>query len=128
MAKVTILFGVLLFLLGVVVWAATGRHAPTALIPAYLGIVLAILGLLARTRNQKRRMLMMHIAVTLGALGFLFTAKSIWDFIQLERGHPFMRPVAVEDKAAMSVMLLIYVLLCVRSFIKARRTPAALPG
>ena len=124
MAKVTILFGVLLFLLGVVVWAATGRHAPTALIPAYLGIVLAILGLLARTRNQKRRMLMMHIAVTLGALGFLFTAKSIWDFIQLERGHMFARPVAVEDKAVMSVMLLIYVLLCVRSFIKARRTPA----
>jgi len=125
MAKVTILFGVLLFLLGVVVWAATGRHAPTALIPAYLGIVLSILGLVARTENQKRRMIVMHIAVTLGALGFLFTAKSIWDFIQLERGHMFARPVAVEDTAAMSVMLLIYVLLCVRSFIKARRTPAA---
>ena len=125
MAKVTILFGVLLFLLGVVVWAATGRHAPTALIPAYLGIVLSILGLLARTENQKRRMIVMHIAVTLGALGFLFTAKSIWDFIQLERGHALARPVAVEDRAAMSVMLLIYVLLCVRSFIKARRTPAA---
>lgn len=125
MAKVTILFGVLLFLLGVVVWAATGRHAPTALIPAYLGIVLSILGLLARTENPKRRMLMMHIAVTLGALGFLATAKSIWDFIQMERGRSFARPVAVEDKAAMSVMLLIYVLLCVRSFIKARRTPAA---
>jgi hypothetical protein len=125
MAKVTILFGVLLFLLGVVVWAATGRHAPTALIPAYLGIVLSILGLLARTENPKRRMLMMHIAVTLAALGFLFTAKSIWDFIQMERGHFFARPVAVEDTAVMSAMLLIYVLLCVRSFIKARRTPAA---
>jgi multisubunit Na+/H+ antiporter MnhF subunit len=125
MAKVTILFGVLLFLLGVVVWVGTGRHAPTALIPAYLGIVLAILGLLARTENQKRRMLMMHIAVTLGLLGFLATAKSIWDFIQMERGHVFARPIAVEDKAVMSMMLLIYVLLCVRSFIKARRQPVA---
>ncbi len=121
MAKVTILFGVLLFLLGVVVWVATGRHAPTALIPAYVGIVLGILGLLARTDNAKRRMLVMHIAVTLGLLGFLGTAKSIWDFIQMERGQVFARPVAVEDKAVMSVMLLIYVLLCVRSFIKARR-------
>jgi len=121
MAKVTILFGVLLFLLGVVVWVATGRHAPTALIPAYVGIVLGLLGLLAKTENQKRRMLMMHIAVTLGLLGFLGTAKSIWDFIQMERGRVFARPVAVEDKAVMSVMLLIYVLLCVRSFIKARR-------
>jgi multisubunit Na+/H+ antiporter MnhF subunit len=125
MAKITILFGVLLFLLGVVVWVATGRHAPTALIPAYLGIVLSVLGLVARTQNQKRRMLMMHIAVTLALLGFLATAKSIWDFIQLERGHMFARPVAVEDKAVMSVMLLIYVLLCVRSFIKARRQPVA---
>ena len=123
MAKVTILFGVLLFLLGVVVWVATGRHAPTALIPAYVGIVLSILGLLARTENQKRRMLVMHIAVTLALLGFLGTAKSIWDFIELERGEPFARPIAVEDKAVMSMMLLIYVLLCVRSFIKARRQP-----
>jgi len=121
MAKVTILFGVLLFLLGVVVWVVTGRHAPTALIPAYVGIVLGILGLLARTENPKRRMLVMHIAVTLALLGFLGTAKSIWDFIQMERGRVFARPVAVEDKAVMSVMLLIYVLLCVRSFIKARR-------
>jgi hypothetical protein len=35
-----------------------------------------------------------------------------------------LRPIAVEDKAVLSMMLLIYVLLCVRSFIKARRTPA----
>jgi hypothetical protein len=87
--------------------------------------VLSVLGLLARTENPKRRMLMMHIAVTLGLLGFLGTAKSIWDFIQLERGRAFARPVAVEDRAVMSVMLLIYVLLCVRSFIKARRTTTA---
>ena len=122
MAKVTILFGVLLFLLGVVVWVATGKHAPTALIPAYVGIVLSILGLLARTENQKRRMLVMHIAVTIGLLGFLGTAMSIWDFIEMKRGRMFARPVAVEDKAVMSVMLLIYVLLCVRSFILARRS------
>jgi multisubunit Na+/H+ antiporter MnhF subunit len=125
MAKVTILFGVLLFLLGVVVWVATGKHAPTALIPAYVGIVLSILGLLARTENQKRRMLVMHIAVTIGLLGFLGTAMSIWDFIEMKRGRMFARPVAVEDKAVMSVMLLIYVLLCVRSFILARRSRLA---
>jgi hypothetical protein len=39
----------------------------------------------------------------------------------MERGHAMLRPIAVEDKAVFSMMMLIYVLLCVRSFIKARR-------
>jgi hypothetical protein len=124
MAKVTILFGLLLIVLGVVGFVGTGWKAPTALIPMYVGIVFTILGFLARRGSQKKRMLVMHIAVTLGALGFLGTAVSIWDFIQMERGHAMARPIAVEDRAVFSVMLLIYVLLCVRSFIKARRTPA----
>jgi hypothetical protein len=125
MAKVTILFGLLLMVLGVVGYVGTGWKAPTALIPMYIGIVFTILGFLARRGTQKKRMLVMHIAVTLGVLAFLGTAKSIWDFIQMERGVPMLRPIAVEDKAVMSVMMLIYVLLCVRSFIKARRQPEA---
>lgn len=125
MAKVTILFGLLLIVLGVVGYVGTGWRAPTALIPMYIGIVFAILGILARRGSQKRRMTIMHTAVTLGLLGFLATAKSIWDFIPMERGHAMLRPIAVEDKAVLSVMLLIYVLLCVRSFIKARKTREA---
>jgi hypothetical protein len=124
MAKVTILFGLLLIVLGVVGYVGTGRMAPTALIPTYVGIVFTILGLLARKGSQKKRMTIMHIAVTLGLLSFLATAKSIWDFIQMERGHAMLRPIAVEDKAVFSMMMLIYVLLCVRSFIKARRERA----
>jgi hypothetical protein len=124
MAKVTILFGLLLIMLGVIGYVGTGWRAPTALIPTYVGIVFTILGFLARRGSPKRRMLMMHIAVTLGVLGFLGTAKSIWDFIEMRRGHMMARPIAVEDKAVMALMMLIYVLLCVRSFIKARRTLA----
>ncbi|HEY1500607.1 MAG TPA: hypothetical protein VGF88_13585 [Acidobacteriaceae bacterium] len=125
MAKVTILFGLLLIVLGVVGYVGTGWKAPTALIPTYIGIVFTILGFLARKGSQKKRMLVMHIAVTLGALSFLGTAKSIWDFIQMERGRAMLRPIAVEDQAVFSVMMLIYVLLCVRSFIKARTQPVA---
>jgi multisubunit Na+/H+ antiporter MnhF subunit len=121
MAKLTIVFGSLLILLGLFGFVGTGSHAPTALIPAYVGIVLIILGFLANTPVQKRRMLFMHIAVTIGLLGFLGTVKSIYDFIRLEQGHQFLRPIAVQDKAAMSVILFFYVLLCVRSFINARR-------
>jgi len=123
MAKITILFGLLLIVLGVVGYVGTGWKAPTALIPMYVGIVFTILGFLARRGSQKKRMTVMHIAVTLGALGFLGTVLSIWKFIQMEVGHAVVRPIAVEDQAVFSVMMLIYVLLCVRSFIKARRTP-----
>ncbi|MFP5229589.1 MAG: hypothetical protein ACLGXA_18400 [Acidobacteriota bacterium] len=121
MAKVTILFGLLLIVLGVVGYVGTGWKAPTALIPMYFGIVFTILGFLARSGSQKKRMTVMHIAVTLGLVGFLGTVVSIWKFIEMEMGHPMVRPIAVEDQAVFSVMMLIYVLLCVRSFIHARR-------
>ncbi|HEX4006151.1 MAG TPA: hypothetical protein VHX60_08250 [Acidobacteriaceae bacterium] len=126
MAKVTILFGLVLIALGIVGFVSTGSQHPTALIPAYFGLALGILGVLARTENPKRRMLVMHIAVTLGLLGFLGTAKSVWDYWQMERGATFPYPAAVEAKATMAVIMLFYVLLCVRSFISARRSrPAA---
>ncbi len=122
MAKVTILFGLLLIVLGVAGYVGTGWRAPTALIPMYFGIVFTILGFLSRRGSQKKRMTVMHIAVTLGLLGFLGTVLSIWKFIRMETGHAVVRPIAVEDQAVFSFMMLIYVLLCVRSFIKARRT------
>jgi multisubunit Na+/H+ antiporter MnhF subunit len=124
MAKTTISFGVILILLGIFGFVATGSHAPTALIPAFFGLILSILGFLAITDDAKKRMLFMHIAVTLGLLGFLGTAKSIYDYIQMHMGRQFPHPIAVEEKAAMAVLMLVFVVLCVRSFIAARRARA----
>jgi hypothetical protein len=67
-------------------------------------------------------MLFMHIAVTIGLLGFLATAPALLSAFQLFKGKLFPYPAAIEEKAAMSVLLLIYVVLCVRSFIAARRS------
>ncbi|HEX3436781.1 MAG TPA: hypothetical protein VHT24_08425 [Pseudacidobacterium sp.] len=124
MARTTVTFGVILILLGIFGFVVTGSRAPTALIPSYVGIVLAILGFLAITEDAKKRMLYMHIAVTIGLLGFLGTAKSIYDYFLLLQGHQFPHPAAVEAKAAMAGILLVFVLLCVRSFISARRARA----
>jgi hypothetical protein len=121
MAKLTIMFGAVLILLGLFSFVVTGHHAPTSLIPAFVGLILAILGFLASTDDAKKRMLYMHIAVTIGLLGFLGTAKSIVDYIEMVQGRQFARPVAVEEKAAMAGVLLVFVILCVRSFINARR-------
>jgi len=125
MYKLTIVFGVLLIALGLGTYVGTGHQYPTSLIPAYFGLVLAICGLLANTEDAKKRMLWMHIAVTVGLLGFLGTAKSIYDEIKLLQGAYFKLPLAVEEKAAMSVLCLIFVALCVRSFIAARKARLA---
>lgn len=122
MSKVTIGFGVLLIALGGWGYVATGSEHPTALIPCYFGIVLAICGFLANSENAKRRMLWMHIAVTVGLLGFLGTIPAVIDMIRMLRGVSFPHPVAVEEKAGMSLLCLVFVGFCVRSFIAARRS------
>lgn len=121
MAKVTVVFGILLILLGVFGFVSTGSVHYTSLIPCAFGVLLAIFGLLAQTQDASRRKLYMHVAVTVGLLGFLGTASSLIHFVQLWQGKFFAYPAAVEAKAAMAVLTLIYVVLCVRSFIAARR-------
>jgi hypothetical protein len=124
MAKLTILFGVLLILLGLFGYFATGHVHPTALIPSGFGLLLVIFGFLAETPDTRRRMLFMHIAVTLGLLGFLATVKGLFQWFQLMQGKYFAYPSAVQSKAAMAAICLSFVLLCVRSFITARRARA----
>ncbi|MGC2401267.1 MAG: hypothetical protein WA510_15845 [Acidobacteriaceae bacterium] len=122
MAKLTVLFGILLILLGGAGYMLTGEKFPTSLIPGAFGVLLVAFGSLAEGPDPKRRMLFMHIAVTIGLLGFLFTAPALVQVVELFKGKLFPYPAAVEEKAAMSALLLIYVLLCVRSFIAARRS------
>jgi hypothetical protein len=124
MAKLTVAFGVVLIVLGGASFWLTGHKFPTSLIPVAFGILLAGFGNMADTTDTRRRMLFMHIAVTVGLLGFLGTAASLFQAYQLVKGKLFPYPAAVEEKAAMAALMLIYVLLCVRSFITARRARA----
>ena len=122
MAKITVLFGVLLIILGAASYILTGHKFPTSLIPVAFGILLVTFGSMAETPVSRRRMLFMHMAVTVGLPGFLATAPALVSAMQLFKGKLFPYPAAIEEKAAMSVLLLIYVVLCVRSFIAARRS------
>jgi len=121
MAKLTIGFGVVLILLGAWGFISTGNVHPTALIPAYFGLALAISGMLASGDDPKKRMLWMHIAVTAGLLGFL--GAGVMAIVETVKAHggPLAHPVAVESQIAMAVICLVFVGLCVRSFIAARR-------
>ena len=124
MAKLTIAFGILLILLGAGAFIVVGHH-PHTLIPAVFGLLLAIFGALANTPDSKRRMLFMHIAVTIGLLGFLGTIPGIIGILRMWGGHPIARPDAAKVQALMGSICLIFVLLCVRSFITARRNRLA---
>ena len=122
MAKLTIGFGVLLGLIGAGYFFATGSAHPTALIPLWFGLALIICGALALTEDTRRRMLWMHIAVTIALLGFLFPGfMAIKDWVAAG-GAPLAHPAAVQEQAVMSVVCLILTGLCVRSFIAARRS------
>lgn len=123
MAGTTIGIGLALVGVGLVGYFGTGAEHPTALIPAGFGVVLAILGALAR--NEQRRALYMHIAVTVGLLGFLGSFMGLVRFFRLLAGEAVARPDAVKAQAAMAALTGIFVILCVRSFINARRNRTA---
>jgi hypothetical protein len=124
MAKLTVFFGILLILLsaGAYVFVAHFFHS---LIPGIFGLLLVIFGVLANSPDAKRRMLFMHIAVTVGLLGFLGTIPGIIGIFRLWSGHAIARPDAAKVQALMGSICLIFVLLCVRSFIAARRARLA---
>ncbi len=121
MAKVTLLFAALFIALGLVGFVGTGSQHPTALIPAALGLLLGVFGGLSFSPNAAKRKLFMHINVTLGLLGFLGTGLGLLQWFHMLAGAAVKNPPAVESKAAMAILCLIYVVLCVRSFITARR-------
>jgi hypothetical protein len=89
------------------------------LIPAWIGLALGFGGLLAISPNEGRRKLFMHINVTIGLLGFLGTVVEI---VRSFVAAISPDPIALAAKITLAVLLLVYVLLCVRSFIAARRS------
>ena len=123
MAKLTMVFGVLLVVVSLGFWVAMGRVDSAALHPAGLGVLLVLCGALANTENSKRRMLWMHLAVTVGLVGFLITG--VRAVIQVVKGTTAVNPAAFEERAVVALICLLFVALCVRSFISARRSRVA---
>jgi hypothetical protein len=123
MAKVTLVFAALLVALGLVGFLGTGSAHPTALIPTWIGLALGLFGWLAISPNEGRRKLFMHVNVTIGLLGFLGGAvEAVRGYVHATSAGLEPDWIALASKATLAVLMLIYVILCVRSFIAARRT------
>jgi hypothetical protein len=118
MPSTAIWFGRILVLIGIVGYAWGYFNPPlsyTSLIPAGFGVVLMLLGHLSVMVESMRKHLM-HIAVIFGLLGFLAALGGLF-----RKGLPETLSPGVISQIAMALACLAFVVLCVRSFMAARR-------
>lgn len=118
MPTTAINFGRLLILIGLAGYAYgvyNGNSSFTAFIPAAFGLLLLILGYIARAKESMRKHLM-HVAVIVGLLGFIMPLIRI-----IMKIKEFELSGAVVSQITMAVVCLVFVILCVMSFIKARK-------
>jgi len=118
MANTSVGFGVALVVLGISGYLATGGQSPTALIPAGVGLLLVVFGLLAR--NPKLRMHAMHGAALVGLVGFVGSVGGLGQLVKMIAGESIARPPAAIARSVMALLCLAFVALTVRSFIMAR--------
>lgn len=119
MARITIWLGALLILIGVGAYFGAGRVSVTALIPAFFGVPFLLLGILAL--KEKYRMHAMHAAAVLGLLAFAGSVGGLVALIQAAFGAELVKPTAVVVQSIMAVLMIIFLILAVKSFIDARR-------
>lgn len=118
MVSTTLVSGALLILIGIIGFVFSlvdGHRSWTALIPAAFGLLLVVIGMIARAR-ENLRMHLMHAAVVVGLLGFLIPA---WRLVSTR--NDLTVSLAVLSQAAMAIICLFFVILCVQSFVSARR-------
>ncbi len=117
MTRVTMVTGLVLIVLGVGSYLGTGRESITAMIPAFFGAPILILGVLA-TQDRWRKVAT-HIAVALGLLGTLSIAGMLIPRALSDEGLSMTSALLVQ--VSMGVVCAIYVATCVVSFVKARK-------
>ena len=120
MPKLAILFGLILDAMGVASFIATGATHFTALIPSIFGTIILLSGILALVRPDLRKHAM-HVAAVFGLLGTVGGLGMGLPKIGALMAGTAQRPVAVVMQISMGLIALVFLALCVKSFIDARR-------
>lgn len=118
MAKVTLIYAVILILIGFIGYLASGMASITALIPAFFGVVFLVLGIMAFFEKMRKNA--MHVASVIALIGLLLTLGGIFGVGKMLSGEQIARPGAAVGKAFMAIFSLVYFIMCVWSFISAR--------
>ncbi len=120
MPKLAIFFGLVLDILGVAAFIATGATHFTALIPSVFGTIIFLSGIVAIIRPGARKHAM-HVAALFGLLGTLGGLGMGLPKLGAVFEGTAPRPVAVIMQISMGLIALVFLALCVKSFIDARR-------
>ncbi|MEM7125958.1 MAG: hypothetical protein AAF702_06510 [Chloroflexota bacterium] len=112
--KTAILIGLALIALGLWGRFSTGTTSITALIPAFFGLPIAILGFLGR--NPQRLKMSMHVVAILALLGIIGTYTVIIDLL----GGGEMS-VSVISRGLMLLLCAIMLIISIVSFVQVRR-------
>ncbi len=121
MSRIAIFFGVVLILVGVIGYVAGNYVSVTALIPAFIGIIIALMGLIAQSK-ESMRMHAMHVAVLIGLLGFIGTSiRWIPALMNYISNGTVKNSAAFISQTLTALLCLAFVILCVKSFIDARK-------
>lgn len=118
MPSISIICGILLILIGIagyLIGVTNDKASITALIPAFIGLILAVCGMLGMKYEGSLKHLM-HAAIVVALLGFIATAGRLVSKMSELSASP-----AVLSQAATAIVCLAFVILAVRSFAAARR-------
>ena len=119
MPNVTSFLGILLIVLGGWGYTQSVSRSPMALIPAVLGVLFLALGIAAGREEWRKHA--MHAAAALSLLGIIGGLGPV----MMARTHPEFPATMVRSTATMSILCAVFLVLCVRSFIAARRAREA---
>ncbi|MFZ4115920.1 MAG: hypothetical protein ACOYK6_04240 [Chthoniobacterales bacterium] len=118
MPTLSLIFGILLNLVGLLGFFGTGATHYTALIPCALGLLLIASGLVAYQEHLRRHA--MHVAVLVSLIGLLGTASAFTKLPLLLDHAAGDKTPAFIAKIATALLCGIFFLLCLRSFVQAR--------
>lgn len=120
MTNVVRTVGAALVLLGLAAYLLTGADSVTALIPAFLGVPIVLLGVLAGRESLHRHAI--HGALVFALLGLIGTLSNVVELPALLTGGDVERPVAVVTSTLTAALCLVLLVLGIRSFTAARRS------
>lgn len=123
MARHTVVIGVLLVVLGVGAYVGSGFESPTAVLPAVLGVPVAVLGRPAGP--GRHRATAVHAAAVFTVIGFLGGLQGVVKLPELLTGGDVERPLVAAVQSIMTVICAVHLVLAMQSFRAACQVPTA---
>ena len=117
MEHITVYYGSLLIIWGISISFISNSDSLTSLIPSFFGFPILVFGALT-VKIQEKKKLFMHIAVTFGLLTFIGGLDIVRGIL---KNNLFENFYADLSKLMMLITGLVFTILCVKSFIFARK-------